>query len=184
VIKLERTPNPLSRQFSTGRPFVESGYYSFYTKEDAVSSLVAQEVLMFESVAHILITPMFVTVTLTDEALWEEDLDEITRILNQHADARTPFVSKNIPDPCDGAQSGDMFETIAGLIEEHVTPSIASHGGYIKLINIEDDIVYLELQGACDGCPSALVTLKNGIENLIRFYVPSIKEVRAVNLES
>ena len=181
MVSVSQTPNPLARQFSSGSPFFNAGSYAFYTQEDAVNCPLAQELLRLDIVAHILITPLFITVTLVDEALWNTQEAAVSEVINRFLEDGQPIVieaeQKTAPE-----HSGDLFSTVESLLEKHAIPAVTEHGGHIRLVKIEDGIVYLELQGACDGCPSALVTLKNGIENLLCFYVPSIKEVRAINL--
>lgn len=182
MVSVSKTPNPLARQFASGAPFFNAGSYAFYTQEDAQNCPLAQELLNLDIVAHVLITPLFITVTLVDEALWHTQEAAVFAVVERFIKNGDSIITKVKQD---GPQEGsdDLFSTVESLLQKHAMPAVAEHGGHIRLVKIEDGIVYLELQGACDGCPSALVTLKSGIENLLCFYVPSIKEVRAINLD-
>ena len=181
TIKLESTPNPLSYQFSSETPFVEYGHHAFYEPADAQNCLLAQEVLAFDEVAHILITPLFITITVHDSSAWPNIQEKMSSLIKQYVQSGTALI--DLTSTAHTQDHDALWQQVDKLIEEHVTPSIASHGGFIKLDRIEDNIVYLELQGACDGCPSSLITLKSGIENLLKFYIPTIKEVQATNLK-
>ena len=183
MVSVSQTPNPLARQFSSGAPFFNAGSYTFYTQEDALCCPLAQELLRTNIVTNILITPLFITITLVDQALWNTQLSTMCAIIDKHLESGEPVVHQPDPPPTPEKDPGDLFSAVESLLEKHALPTVKEHGGHIQLVNIEDGVVYLELQGACDGCPSALITLKDGIENLLCFYIPSIKEVRAINLD-
>jgi len=183
-VAMTYTPNPLSRQFSTGIPFFNSGSYTFYTQDATSISPLAQELLSMDDVHHVLITPLFVTVTLHKEELWDTSAQTIIHTINRRINSGQPIVDTTTPQPRPTHSTASIMDEVEDLMQRHIEPTVASHGGHIRLVKIEDDIVYIELQGSCDGCPSAVVTLKNGIENLLCFYLPSIKEVKAINLEN
>lgn len=182
MISVAQTPNPHARQFSTGKPFFSVGSYAFYNTQEAQKCPMAGELLTLKTVSHVLITPLFVTVALVDEALWNTQESSITAIITKHTKNDASIIQEDQTPQETASQSGDLYSTVEALLEKHANPAVTEHGGRVQLVKIEDGVVYLELQGACDGCPSALVTLKTGIENLLCFYVPSIKEVRATNL--
>ncbi len=178
VINVNATPNPLSYQFTSEKPFVEFGHHAFYEADQSTHCPIAQELLSVVGIDHILITPMFLTVTLKDPDSWTHLESAVSQIVKKHCES-LPLVVKS--DVESSEPQDELWHKVSELIETHVTPAIASHGGFIKLQRIENSIVFVELQGACDSCPSALVTLKDGIENLLKFYIPTIQEVRSTN---
>ena len=89
-----------------------------------------------------------------------------------------PLVTPKESAPID---KDELWHQVADIMEKYVTPAIASHGGFIELDRIEENVVFVKLQGACDNCPSSLSTLQNGILNLLQFYIPTIQEIRSSN---
>jgi Fe-S cluster biogenesis protein NfuA len=189
LIRTEQTPNPSTRKFLPGQPVMQSGTRDFADAESAQASPLAQALFDTEMVEGVFFGSDFVSVTAAPGVSWT-DLDPIViEILLDHFVTGAPLFKAGSAagialaadvaieeDPGDA----DIIEQIKELIETRVRPAVANDGGDIVYKGYRDGHLYLSMHGACSGCPSSTVTLKRGIESLIRHYVPEVETVEAI----
>ncbi len=193
-IQTEETPNPLVLKFVPGKPVLAAeGTITFSNKESAWRAPLAESLFSIIGVDEIFFTPNFISVTKTSEYDWvllkpqilghimEYFMEnESVEIRSEPAGQGTP-PSENIVLEADlDADTLEIISEIKELIDSRIRPAVAQDGGDITFERFADGIVYLKMHGACSGCPSSSVTLKNGVENMLRHYVPEVKEVLAV----
>ena len=182
-IQTESTPNPATMKFLPGTEVMPVGTVNFLTVEEAVNSPLAQSLFGIDGVVGVFLGLDFITVTKANDWAWDTIKPLILGGIMGHFQSGRPVV-----ETCDSDGSGGEAEDeddevvvqIRELIDTRVRPAVAQDGGDIVYKGFEDGIVYLHMQGACAGCPSSTETLKYGIENMLRHYVPEVQEVRAV----
>lgn len=179
-IQTENTPNPATIKFIPGVPVMKDGGVSeFKTREDAVSSSLAERLFEIQGVASVFFGQDFVSVTKGPEVEWAAIKAPILGAVMQHFSMGEPlFKDTHIEAQTAEAELDDLSKQIKELIDKRVRPAVAMDGGDIIFDRFEEGIVFLKMRGACAGCPSSTVTLKNGVENMLRHYVPEVLEVR------
>lgn len=180
-IQTEMTPNPATMKFLPGRTVVESGTANFTEPEQAYRSPLALRLFELEGVAGVFLGSDFITVTKMPEHDWQVMKPLILSTIMEHFTSGDPVMAEGVGV---GAADGDEDEIsaqIKELIETRVRPAVAQDGGDIIFRGFEDGVVYLHMQGSCSGCPSSTATLKHGIENMLRYYVPEVLEVQPVD---
>jgi Fe-S cluster biogenesis protein NfuA len=190
LIETEPTPNPATLKFLPGRPVMESGTRDFATPEEAEASPLAEALFGLGDVTGVFFGRDFISVTAAPGSEWRDLKPDVLGILLDHFSAQMPLFrpgsAAGISVPAEDADYGDNPEDaeivaqIKELIETRVRPAVANDGGDIVYRGFDQGKVYLQMQGACSGCPSSSATLKNGIEQLLKYYVPEVTEVRAV----
>lgn len=190
LIETETTPNPATLKFLPGRAVMESGTRDFATPEEAEISPLAEALFELGDVTGVFFGRDFVSVTAGPGASWSDLKADVVAILLDHFVAAMPLfraaTASGFSVPSDSDLSGDdpadadIIDQIKELIETRVRPAVANDGGDIVYRGFEKGVVYLKMQGACSGCPSSSATLKNGIEQLLKHYVPEVSEVRAL----
>ena len=178
-IQTEATPNPDTLKFLPGCDVMGAGTANFTKALEAEPSPLATRLFAIEGVAGVFLGSDFITVT-RDGAEWDALRPRVLAAVMDHFTQGEPVMSAVAGGNDDGAGDSDVVKQIKELIETRVRPAVAQDGGDIVFKSFEDGIVYLHMQGACAGCPSSTMTLKNGIENMLRHYVPDVQEVRAV----
>ncbi|WP_390588017.1 NifU family protein [Erythrobacter sp. MTPC3] len=190
-IETETTPNPSSLKFMPGQTVMPSGTREFASPEAAEASPLAQAIFDTGEVVNVFFGWDFVTVTAAPGSQWSALKPQVVSILLDHFVSEAPLFSGgsadgiNVPSETDTLVVEDReedAETVAAineLLETRVRPAVAGDGGDIAYRGFSDGVVYLTLQGACAGCPSSTATLKQGIESLLKHYVPEVVEVRA-----
>jgi len=185
-IQTEQTPNPQTLKFLPGRVVMEEGTAFFKKIEDASNSPFAKKLFALDGVEGVFFGSDFVTITKSEDLDWQimkpivlgvimdhfnsnDETIEITTFANSH-----DLLKENESD-------SDIVKQIKELLDTRVRPAVAMDGGDIVYQKFEDGIVYLHMQGSCAGCPSSTATLKMGIENMLKHYVPEVKEVRPVD---
>ena len=181
-IQTEQTPNPATLKFLPGRPVMTSGTANFTSKEAAQISPLAERLFSLPEVTGVFLGTDFVTVSKTNEGDWYLLKPAILAAIMEHFTAGRPML---LADPTEGAtengeEDDEIVAQIKELLETRVRPAVAQDGGDITFHDFEDGVVYLHMQGSCSGCPSSTATLKAGIENMLRHYIPEVVEVRAV----
>ena len=183
-IQTETTPNPATLKFLPGRDVMGDGTANFTDPDDAARSPLAERLFRVEGVTGIFLGSDFITVTKTDETGWDVIKPALLGIIMEHFTAGRPVILEERAAPAhkDAANEEDeeIVVQIKDLLDTRVRPAVAQDGGDIIFEGYEDGVVYLHMQGACSGCPSSTMTLKMGIENLLKHYVPEVVEVRAV----
>ncbi len=192
LIETETTPNPASLKFLPGRAVMGSGgTREFSTPEAAEASPLAQALFDTGEVAGVFFGADFLTVTAAPGVAWGDLKPAVLSILLDHFVSQAPLfapgTAAGISVPHEGSEmlfedreeDADIVAQINELIETRVRPAVAGDGGDIRYRGFKDGVVYLQMQGACSGCPSSAATLKHGIEGLLKHYVPEVVEVRA-----
>ncbi|MEM9707179.1 MAG: NifU family protein [Pseudomonadota bacterium] len=185
-IQTEMTPNPATLKFLPGETILEAGTADFPTKEAADKSPLAKRIFDLDGVAGVFFGWDFVTVTKTEAAEWDHIKPAILGAIMEHFQSGDPVIEDDgngeIPDghaSHDGPDA-EVVGQIKELLDTRVRPAVAQDGGDITFHGFDRGVVYLHMQGACAGCPSSTLTLKMGIENLLRHYIPEVVEVRPV----
>ncbi len=183
-IQIETTPNPQTLKFLPEREVLESGAMEFVSREAAKVSPLASALLANDGVNSVFFGKDFVSVTKNETSEWAHLKPFILSSILEFFQSGQPLVVEgevagNAHADHEGPDS-EIVEQIKQLLDTRVRPAVAQDGGDIVFHGFEKGIVYLHMRGACAGCPSATMTLKMGIENLLRHYIPEIAEVRAV----
>lgn len=181
-IQTEQTPNPATLKFLPGRDVLGSGSAYFPTPEDAEVSPLAQRLFEIEGVSGVFFGADFLTITKDDDKDWYLLKPSILGVIMEHFTAGRPIMSEHAGTAASTASEDDdeIVSQIKELIDTRVRPAVAQDGGDIIFEGFDAGVVYLHLQGACAGCPSSTMTLKAGIENMLRHYIPEVVEVRAM----
>ena len=180
-IQTESTPNPATLKFLPGNPVMETGTANFAAPDEAGRSPLAQALFASEGVIGVFLGADFITVTKSGDKEWDVMKPLILGAIMEHFQSGRPVIEADDGD--ESIADGDDDEVVVQireLIDTRVRPAVAQDGGDIVYKGFEDGIVYLHMQGACAGCPSSTATLKHGIENMLRYYVPEVQEVQAV----
>lgn len=180
-IQTEATPNPATLKFLPGTQVMGSaGTANFVDTASAADSPLALRLFEIDGVDGVFLGSDFVTVTKGDAAGWDVVKPRVLAAVMDHfTQGHAVMTTAAATDSGEG--DSETVKQIKELIETRVRPAVAQDGGDIVFRSFEDGVVYLHMQGACAGCPSSTATLKNGIENMLRHYVPEVQEVRAVN---
>ena len=181
-IQTEETPNPATLKFLPGRAVMGEGTADFARAEGAERSPLAQRLFGVAGVRRVFLGSDFVTVTKADEKDWALLKPALLGVIMEHFTTNQPVVlPEGAPaSVAGGAEDDEIVVQIKELLETRVRPAVAQDGGDIVFHSFEDGVVYLHMQGSCAGCPSSTATLKMGIENMLRHYVPEVLEVRPV----
>ena len=183
-IQTESTPNPATLKFLPGQTVLEMGTADFPTAEAATKSPLAGRVFAVDGVTGVFFGNDFVTVTKADSVDWDHIKPAILGAIMEHFQSGAPVIEGDVK-PASGhadhsGEDAEIVVQIKELLDTRVRPAVAQDGGDITFHGFERGIVYLHMQGACAGCPSSTLTLKMGIENLLRHYIPEVTEVRPV----
>ena len=184
-IQTESTPNPATLKFLPGQTVMEQGTADFPNEDSAGSSPLAKSLFTLNGVTGVFLGIDFITVTKPDEIDWEHIKPSILGAIMDHFQSGAPIIEGEQSGSVHAEHSGEDTEIVGQikeLLDSRVRPAVAQDGGDITFHGFERGIVYLQMQGACAGCPSSTMTLKMGIENLLRHYIPEVTEVRPVGL--
>src|SRR5947207_11628321 len=180
-IQTETTPNPATLKFIPGRPVLEGGTMEFADREAAARSPLAERLFDVPGVSGVFYGSDFVTVT-KDASDWQHLKPAILGAIMEHYMSGAPLLvgagSEEAVEEFFSEADAEMVATIKDLIETRVRPAVANDGGDITFRGFKDGIVYLDMRGACSGCPSSTATLKHGIQNLLKHFVPEVVEVQ------
>lgn len=184
TIRTEKTPNPNSLKYNLGTTLLPGSSANFPTAESAHRSPLAQRLFGAEGITGVFIGPDFITITKEDGKEWSEINTAVAPQLEAFFESGDPVLQGKKPADYKeiGADTADpeMVENIKTLLDERVRPAVAQDGGDIIYRGYEDGVVFLEMIGACSGCPSSTATLKIGVERMLQENIPEIKEVRAL----
>jgi Fe-S cluster biogenesis protein NfuA len=183
-IQTEATPNPATLKFLPGEPVSGSGPLEYRSLEEAERSPLAARLFTIKGVSAVFLGADFITVS-KSAGEWQHLKPAILGVIMEHYLSGQPVVLEDAPsaaaseeafDPADE----DIVGTIKDLLDTRVRPAVAQDGGDITFHGYRDGVVYLNMRGSCSGCPSSTATLKHGIENLLRHFIPEVTEVRPV----
>ena len=180
-IQTEETPNPQALKFLPGRVVMETGSCEMTSPEDAQKSPLAVRLFRIDGVQGVFYGSEFITVTKEENLEWGVLKPSILAAIMEHYLCHEPlFQEKNDFFSSEDQNSDPLVLQIKELLDTRIRPAVAMDGGDIVFDKFEEGVVYLRMQGSCSGCPSSSATLKTGIENMLRHYVPEVVEVRAV----
>ena len=183
-IQTESTPNPATMKFIPGQTVMPSGTAEFSNADAAIESNLAARLFGISGVANVFYGHDFISVTKSQNVDWMHVKPAILGAIMEHYQSGQPLIEDSVAQDAgsvpDGAEDDPVVRQIRELIDTRVRPAVAQDGGDIVFYGFDRGVVYLHMQGACAGCPSSTITLKMGIENLLRHYVPEVVEVRPV----
>jgi Fe-S cluster biogenesis protein NfuA len=183
-IQTEVTPNPATLKFLPGRPVMDEGTFEARDLDQAENSPLAKALMQLPGVSGVFFAPDFISVT-KNAGDWQHLRPAILGVVTEFYLSGAPLMEGKSDS---GDDSGEFFaagdaelvETIKELIETRVRPAVAGDGGDITFKGFRDGIVYLTMKGACSGCPSSTATLKHGIENLFKHFLPEVQGVEQI----
>ena len=181
-VQTEETPNPNTLKFLPGKTVSEIGPTEFTSQEQTENKLI-KDILAMEEVNMVFLGSDFITVKKNDQILWKEIKPKIISLINEYylknnvsiLDKSSLKQQSNEDVPRD-----ETVKKITNILDEKIRPAVARDGGDIKFKSFKNGIVTVELQGSCSGCPSSIMTLKQGVQNLLCHYVPEVKRVEAI----
>jgi Fe-S cluster biogenesis protein NfuA len=181
-IETEGTPNPATLKFLPGQTVIPHGTADFAAPAAAERSPLAQSLFALPGVARVFLGHDFITVTKTDVTGWQTLKPQVLGAIMEHFVAGRPVTLADADDEAEDVAPEDreIVDQIKELLDTRVRPAVASDGGDIVFKGFRDGVVRLHMQGACSGCPSSAATLKHGIENMLRHYVPEVTGVEQV----
>ena len=187
-IQTEKTPNPATLKFIPGRTIIKGGTVNFSKAEDAIdTSNLAVVLFTVEGITGVFLGGDFITLTKTDDADWEDLKPKVLGELIDYLSSEKSIMVENAKlkdtevQKTFSTDEQSIIDQIKELLDSRVRPAVAQDGGDIIFHDYDEGIVYLSMLGACEGCPSSSATLKIGIENMLKYYIPEIIEVRAIN---
>lgn len=183
-IQTEPTPNPATLKFIPGMDVLPDETADFPDPDSAGRSPLARRLFEIEGVSRVFFGNDFITVTKSDHE-WHHLKPAVLGVIMEHFTAGLPVVDNGGLTPDQPAQQYDaqdqeIVDQIVELIDTRVRPAVAMDGGDIVFRGFDEGVVYLHMQGACAGCPSSTMTLKHGIENMLRHYIPEVREVQQI----
>ena len=184
-IQTESTPNPATLKFLPGQTVLEAGTADFPSAEGAETSPLAERIFRVQGVSGVFLGNDFVTVTKAEATEWDHIKPAILGAIMEHFQSGQPVMVGEAEASGHAEHDGENAEIVGQikeLLDTRVRPAVAQDGGDITFHGFDRGVVYLHMQGACAGCPSSTITLKMGIENLLRHYIPEVTEVRPVGL--
>ena len=181
-IQTEETPNPNTLKFLPGKTVSEAGSFEFTAKDQTENRLI-KDILSMKEVRMVFLGSDFITVKKNDQILWKEIKPKIISLINEYylknnvsiLDKSSLKQQSNEDVPRD-----ETVKKITNILDEKIRPAVARDGGDIKFKSFKNGIVTVELQGSCSGCPSSIMTLKQGVQNLLCYYVHEVKKVEAI----
>ena len=177
-VQTEITPNPNSLKFLPGKTVSNNGSVEITKKEETNNELLVN-LLSINGVEGIFLGKDFISINKNDNVSWEEIKHIVISLINDFYSSGKEFViDKNIKESTEDLK--EIEKRIIKILEEKIKPAVARDGGDIKFKEFKDGIVKVQLQGSCSGCPSATMTLKQGVQNLLCHYIPEIKQVEAI----
>lgn len=183
-IQTEATPNPATLKFLPGQTVLDAGTADFPTADTATKSPLAMRIFAVSGITGVFLGTDFVTVTKADDVDWDVVKAPILGAIMEHFQSGQPVMEGEATASGGHAEhtgeDGEIVNQIKELLDTRVRPAVAQDGGDIVFHGFDRGVVYLHMQGACAGCPSSTLTLKMGIENLLRHYIPEVVEVRPV----
>ena len=178
-IQTEATPNPNSLKFLPGRSVSNNGSFEVTKKEDTNNELL-KNILSINGITGIFLGADFLSVNKKDEINWEDVKHIIISLINDFYLNGKEYIVVNEVKKEKKVEHNEIEKKIINILETKIRPAVAKDGCYIKFKEFKKGIVKVELQGSCSGCPSSTMTLKQGVENLLRHYLPEVKQVEAL----
>jgi Fe-S cluster biogenesis protein NfuA len=188
-IQTEATPNPSTLKFIPGLVVLENGSLDFRSLEESRVSPLAERLFAVEGVAGVFLSQDFIAITKSDDKEWFLLKPALLGVIMEHFTAGRPVLNESdaasqaaSASEGEGEADDEVVAQIKALLDTRVRPAVAMDGGDIVYHSFEEGVVYLSMRGACAGCPSSTATLKMGIENMLRHYIPEVQAVEPVEL--
>lgn len=183
-IQTEATPNPATLKFLPGKPVLPGGTREYRKAADALESPLAEKLFSVAGVSGVFLGHDFITIT-KGTGEWQHLKPAILGTIMDHYVSGAPIIVGEAAAELQGEEffaeeHSEIVKTIKDLLDSRVRPAVAQDGGDITFKGFKEGVVYLNMKGSCAGCPSSTATLKHGIENLLKHFVPEVSEVRAV----
>ena len=184
MIETEHTPNPDTLKFLPGKKVSEVGPIEFLKNDKNIKVSLANKILSLEGTVMVFFGENFITVKKEKNLKWE-DLKHgiISEINDYYLKGNDVVVKKDLQkfaNTSTSNESNEIINKINEVLDSKIRPAVAKDGGDIKFKSFENGIVTVELKGSCSGCPSSIMTLKQGVQNLLRHYIPEVKNVEAI----
>jgi len=177
-VQTEITPNPNSLKFLPGKKVSNSGSFEI-TKKDNINNELVRNLLSVNGVEGIFLGEDFISVNKRDSISWEEIKHIVISLINDfYSDGKNFVIDKNLDEEI--LNRSEIEQNIIKILDQKIRPAVAKDGGDIKFKEFKDGIVRVQLQGSCSGCPSSTMTLKQGVQNLLKHYIKEVKAVEAV----
>ena len=182
LIQTEATPNPNTLKFLPGQPVISGPPRDFNTPEKAEASPLARKLFALDGVTGVFLGPDFISVSKSEEADWAMLKPAVLGVIMEHYLSGEPVIEGEAAQAEEfyDEKDAEIVARIKEVLNTRVRPAVAQDGGDIAFQGYKDGVVYLQMVGACSGCPSATATLKQGVENLLRHFVPQVQEVQQV----
>ncbi len=182
-IQTEETPNPAALKFLPGRDVLAAGVADFPSRDEAARSPLARLLFEIDGVQGVFLGSDFITVTKAGDKSWQVLKPMVLGAVMDHFTAGAPVMeeAEGAAATEDAGEDSEVVSQIKELIETRVRPGVAQDGGDIVYRGFKNGTVYLQMRGSCAGCPSSTATLKMGIENILRHYVPEVQQVEAIS---
>lgn len=177
-IQTEETPNPATLKFLPGRILMTEGTAEFKSREEASPSPLALKLFDIDGVVGVFFGSDFITISKQAAPEWAVLKPAVLSAIMEHFLTHQPLFSEEGASPTKTIEDDPLSAQIREILDTRIRPAVAMDGGDIIFDRFEDGIVYVRMQGACSGCPSSSSTLKSGIENMLRHYVPEVLEVK------
>ncbi len=182
MIRTENTPNPNAVKFISERNFSDIGAKEFQKKDIVgVKNNLIKNLLKFDGVELVLVSKKFISVKKNDDVNWNILKPSIISTINDYIEKnKEPILTKNDKKNSEKNENdSSVVEEIKKVLDSKIRPAVEKDGGDIKFVSFKEGTVKVELRGSCSGCPSSIVTLKNGVQNLLKHYVKEVKNVEA-----
>lgn len=180
-IETESTPNPATLKFLPGQDVMGKGTADFPNAEKAARSPLAQALFGIDGVVSVFLGADFISVSKQDQSDWTNLKPQVLGAIMDHFTHNRPVLAEGADMGVAETLDDEVVTKIKELLDTRIRPAVAQDGGDIIFRGFEEGTVYLHMQGACSGCPSSTATLKHGIENMLRYYVPEVQAVQAVD---
>ena len=178
-VQIQETPNPNSLKFIPGKKVSNIGSVELSKKEDTNNNLL-KNILSINGVESIFLGDDFLSVNKNEKINWEDIKHIVISLINEfYFDGKDVILDK-VSKNDEQKNYKEIEKQIIKVLETKIKPAVAKDGGDIKFIEFKDGIVKVQLQGSCSGCPSSIITLKNGVQNLLTHYIPDVKQVEAI----
>lgn len=179
LIKIEKTPNPQTLKFIVDKKWLDF-IWECKTEEESKHSPLASVLWKTGDVLYLFFGYDFVSITKKEDQEWDVLKPIFLGAISDFLQENIQLINKRFDENNNLEGFSDFEKKIIEVLDQKVQPAVEGHGGAIKLVKFENGILFLDLQGACKGCPSSIATLKNGVENLMKYYFPEIESVEAV----
>ena len=178
-VQIQETPNPNSLKFIPGKRVSNIGSLELSKKEDTNNNLL-KNILSINGVESIFLGDDFLSVNKNEKINWEDIKHIVISLINEFYFNGKDVVLDKISKNDEQKNYKEIEKQIIKVLETKIKPAVARDGGDIKFIEFKDGIVKVQLQGSCSGCPSSIITLKKGVQNLLTHYIPDVKQVEAI----